>query len=662
MKASLKLKMLIPLTLLIIASVVISTALSYVNSRNAILSLSREQIRDRVHFTAVRVNDWVKARSDEMERLAEQENFKKATKYRGLRGGAIDDMKKYVKEHSYLEALFLADAQGLVVVSSNDESIETLDVSKEQFFQNAVQGNAGFGPVKASPRSGRPVFIVSVPVSMNRVYSGSLNKVFSGILFASINVDWISDKFIKPVKVGETGYAYLLSNEGLVVAHPVAKHVLSLDVAKLPFGPQIMETRQGTVEYEWAGLNKIVGVEHCAVNGWIVGAGADVKELLRKVIKMKNLLLAAGFVSLLALIAGTWFFLEVVVVKPVQAVADSIKDIAEGEGDLTQRLDNISHDEIGELSSWFNIFMERLESIIYDAKINAETVNSSAADLSDLSSKMTQGAGNMTEKSQGVAAAAEEMSANLQTVAAACEEAATNISLVSSAVGEINSSVSDIAGNAEKGRGVTQEAVSHTKSASLRVDELSRAAREISRVTEAISDISAQTNLLALNATIEAARAGEAGKGFAVVASEIKDLARQVAEATDDIKGRINEIQSSTTGTVDEIESVIRVMDNVDELVSTIAAAVEEQAATTREIAENMTQASAGLQDVNENVAQSSGVAEDIAREIGDVSRIADEISRSSSRVSGSADEMSALSENLNDGIKGFKVSEKENR
>jgi methyl-accepting chemotaxis protein len=138
------------------------------------------------------------------------------------------------------------------------------------------------------------------------------------------------------------------------------------------------------------------------------------------------------------------------------------------------------------------------------------------------------------------------------------------------------------------------------------MNQLGDAAQQTGRVTEAITEISAQTNLLALNATIEAARAGAAGKGFAVVATEIKALAQQTSAATDDIRNRIDGVQSSAAASIREIEKVSQVIDEVSQIVTTIATAIEEQAVVTKDIARNIAEASLGVQEANERISESS--------------------------------------------------------
>jgi methyl-accepting chemotaxis protein len=188
------------------------------------------------------------------------------------------------------------------------------------------------------------------------------------------------------------------------------------------------------------------------------------------------------------------------------------------------------------------------------------------------------------------------------------------------------------------------------------VNDLGRAAVEISKVTEVITEISEQTNLLALNATIEAARAGEAGKGFAVVANEIKELAAQTAKATGEIRNKIEGIQGSTNRTVREIEEITKVINDVNEIVSLIASDTIEQSASTREIADNVQEASRGIQEMNHNVAQSSAVSTDIAKEIAQVSNQAQEIVKGSSEILTNADNLSHMAEQLKNLVGRFKM------
>lgn len=371
-------------------------------------------------------------------------------------------------------------------------------------------------------------------------------------------------------------------------------------------------------------------------------------QLLKLLLLIVCLIFAAVLIAYFIVFGG--------IVKPIRRMINMLKDIAEGEGDLTKRIVDDSGDETEEMANWFNQFISQIQNIIKDVSTNATILNRSSGELNTIAGGMASNAQQTSEKADTVAAAGEEMSSNMQSVAAAMEQAATNVNMVAAATEEISSTINEIASNTEKAREITGNAVSRTTSASDQVTELGTAAREIGNVVETITDISSQVDLLALNATIEAARAGEAGKGFAVVANEIKELARQTAEATMEIKNRVESIQNTTEGTVDEIKAVSKVVDEIDGIVSTIATAIEEQSATTQEIVSNVSQASVGLGEVNENVAQSSSVAGEIASDIADVNQASTGISDSCGTVRNKSEELSSLAENLNTMVNKFKV------
>lgn len=344
------------------------------------------------------------------------------------------------------------------------------------------------------------------------------------------------------------------------------------------------------------------------------------------------------------------------VTRPINRTVAMLKDISEGEGDLTRRLEIIKADEIGDLAGYFNSFLDKLQAMIKKIAANSSEVDQSSTTLSDIAASMTEGTGETSNRAGNVATAVEEMSANLNNVAAAMEESSTNTSMVATASEQMTATINEIAQNAEKARTISEEAMQKASDASGKMDELGGAAQAIGKVVETITEISEQVNLLALNATIEAARAGEAGKGFAVVANEIKELAKQTSEATIEIKDKIGNIQESTAGTVKGINEIATVSNSVNEIISTIASAVEEQSTATQEIANNISQASQGILEVNENVNQSSTVAAEITRDIAVVNQSSEEIANSSEQLKVNAEDLSRMSTDLKVIVGSFKI------
>ncbi len=344
------------------------------------------------------------------------------------------------------------------------------------------------------------------------------------------------------------------------------------------------------------------------------------------------------------------------VTKPLNNTVSMLRDIAQGEGDLTRRLDVDTRDEVGDLAKWFNTFIENLHDMVSKIATNSQTLTQSSVDLSRLSSQMENGSGEMSRRADTVASAAHDMRVNMDSVSASMQEASSNTGIVAAATEEMTATINEIASNSEKARSITDRAVSQARTASERVRELGIAADDIGKVTETITEISEQTNLLALNATIEAARAGEAGKGFAVVANEIKELARQTAEATKDIKTKIEGIQGSTAGTVSDIGEISKVINDVNDIVSTIATAVEEQSATTKEIASNVVRVSQVINEINDNVEQSTSFSAQIANDISEVNSSTKSMSDNCSHMNDSTDQLKQLANTLKDMVGKFRI------
>ena len=344
---------------------------------------------------------------------------------------------------------------------------------------------------------------------------------------------------------------------------------------------------------------------------WIIATGVftdDIDAAISKRVthikediqnQVTQFILIIGLVIAAALVVS-YFLVTKGVVKPIRMVIDMLRDIAQGEGDLTRRIQDRSGDETQELAKWFNQFIENIQTMIKKIKEDTLILGDSSKALVEISNEMDQSAKDTSNRSGVVAETSGQMSSMLSSMSEAMAQASSNVSMIRSATEQFTATITEIASNAENARQITQDAVQQTGEASAQVSQLGGSAEKIYKVVETITDISEQVNLLALNATIEAARAGESGKGFAVVANEIKTLATETAKASDEIKTCVNDMKASTDGTITQISGISQVVGQIDNIVTVIATAVEEQSATTREIAENVSQASTGIGDVSE--------------------------------------------------------------
>ena len=244
----------------------------------------------------------------------------------------------------------------------------------------------------------------------------------------------------------------------------------------------------------------------------------------------------------------------------------------------------------------------------------AQTLASAAQELTSVSQQMASNSEETASQANMVSAAAEQVSRNVQTVAGAAEE--------------MGASIREIARNANDAARVATSAVKVAEKTNVTVSKLGESSAEIGNVIKVITSIAQQTNLLALNATIEAARAGEAGKGFAVVANEVKELAKQTAKATEDISRKIDAIQSDSKGAVEAIAQIGTIIGQINDIQSTIASAVEQQTATTAEIARNVAEAATGSREIAQNVLGVAQAARSTTEGAANTKGSADELAR----------------------------------
>ncbi len=342
--------------------------------------------------------------------------------------------------------------------------------------------------------------------------------------------------------------------------------------------------------------------------------------------------------------------------KPLNQMVQRLKDIADGEGDLTRRIDIRSGDEVGELAAGFNQFMEKLQKMIADIFRNSEILNDTASSLSTASSEISVGIRGMSDRSRLISKASGELTHNMGNIAMDMTDVLNHVNTVSEASEGLTEKIDGMVVSSQNTYQMTESAVKEADSASMTINRLGHIVGQIGTVTETITEISEQTNLLALNATIEAARAGSAGRGFAVVAGEIKELALQTSKATMDIKEKINSVQSSTSDTVKIIEKIIAIINSVNDGISHVLSAAQTQATITREMSENISRAANGIGNVNDNIADNHAVTDNIFHDIEEINQDAGAISKRTFQVDESVAQLNQLAEQLKQLVGEFKI------
>jgi len=573
-------------------------------------------------------------------------------------------IKNMVKKYGFYDLLMIS-ASGNIVYSTAKGADLGMNISDAKLKDSSL-GVAYAGVVKNPEKIIFADFAPYAP-SNNEQTSFMVALVNDrmgepqGYVALRIPVDKLNEIVQQRSGMGDSSESYLVGRSGGKISLRSDRVVKSGSVGDEKSGKFLEMALNGQSGFGEkigsSGGNEFTQYEPVDISGveWAMITTGSAQEVFGSIHSLRNtmgvIILCAMLVVIIVALTVTSF-----VLRPIKNTVVMLKDIAEGEGDLTKRLMIKNQDEMGEMATWFNIFMERLQNMVKQIASDAGALNSASSDLSTIAVQMTAGVGDMSARTSQVAGASEEMSSNMASVAATSDLASTNVNTIASAVEEVTITVRQIAQNSETAKGITLSAVEKADEASKAIDELGRIASKISSVTEVITEISEQTNLLALNATIEAARAGDAGKGFAVVANEIKELARQTSDATQEIKIQIEGVQVSTNGTVKQIEEISSVINSVNETVETIATAVDEQASTSQEIAESVAQASQGIKEVNNSVSHTSTVAYSITEEITAVDNLVQEIAGSSKLVNDKSEDLSSIADKLNGLVGQFKV------
>lgn len=605
------------------------------------------------------------------------------TRYDKLHEEVHPVFKKFIERFGYYDLFLIEPENGKIVYSvfkELDYATSLLnehchDTNLAKVFQQASHLESGeFAFVDYEsywPSCEAPASFVASPIHSE----GAL----IGVLVFQMPIDRINELMGRKLAVGDSAETYLVgpgnqlrSNTRQGGEFSIVGSFRSTDgsgqirteaaMAALAGGTDVIDSkdyRDKQVLSAYAPID-VLGLK------WAVLAEVDHDEALSAVIAMeevtrnirKSIFLWTGVTCLAAAlcIGGIAYMIIRRLMKPIDATVAALQDIAEGEGDLTRRLDENQIGELGDLAMHFNHFAGRICEVVKSISGNATTLTQASGEFAASSTQLSQGASESKSQPATVSSAAEELSINMSGMARSTDELSETIVSVSMAMEEMKTTIVEIASNAERSASIAGRASAAADQSDRCVGGMGMAAQEIGKVIQVIQDIAEQTNLLALNATIEAARAGEAGKGFAVVASEVKALAKQTATATEDIRSRIEAMQSSTSEAVLSIKEITEVVGKVDELNRVIAAAVEEQSITSQQIAQHVAIAADRAQVVARGVTESALASREITENISRVDVNLQSTAAGAQQSRSAGDELSRLAVEMQELVSQFRT------
>ena len=566
-----------------------------------------------------------------------------------------EKIKRLQKEATFNTDIFELDFSEL------DGTVHSIDgdahIGDREWFQTARSGKPFISEPLISRTTQKLIQIIAVPIYDN-------NRQIIGVLSADINGLWLSEQ-IKDIVVGQTGYAFILGSTGTNIAHKntdlVEQRRNVIEKSKTDTALQsiaefekiAMANSSTSVDfYHYQGEIKISSYAHLGTTGWTLIISAPQYEFMGTVNTLRTSMISIGLVILLTTVIIVYLVARAMV-KPINVVVTALKDIAQGEGDLTVRLPIHGNDEITDLSQYFNQTISKIGSSIQNVDKNTNVMERIG---NELASNMTETASAVHEISANIdgvkqqaltqsasvtetAATVEEIIRTIKQLNASIENQATSVAQSSNAVEQMVANIASITQTLDKTNDVIKtlasatadgkETIAASTSVTQKIAEESGGLLEASSV---IQHIASQTNLLAMNAAIEAAHAGEAGKGFAVVADEIRKLAEEssaqgktITETLKTLSGEIETLSASSKTAGEKFTAIFSLSEQVKDMSSRLMEAMREQENGSREVLGAIKTINAVTTEVQagsgEMLRGGEGVAEEM-RKLDDLTRI----------------------------------------